>query len=88
MNQNIQEDKNERLLIRTRQNNAQIFGRFYIQQNDERTNIYKTRNVVNLFKSDIIKLNVYHISCFISVCPFVALSKAKFAENFYFIFFV
>ena len=26
-------------------------------------------------------LSVYHISSFISVCPFVALSKAKCAEN-------
>ena len=33
-----------------------------------------------IFKSDI-ELSVYHISCFISVCPVVALSKAKFAEN-------
>ena len=32
------------------------------------------------FKSDM-KLSVYHISCFISVCPFVAVSKAKFAKN-------
>ena len=35
-----------------------------------------------ILKSDI-KLSVYHISCFISVCPSVALSKAKFAENVY-----
>ena len=33
-----------------------------------------------ILKSDI-ELSVYHISCFISVCPFVALSKATFAEN-------
>ena len=33
-----------------------------------------------IFKSDI-ELGVYHISCFICVCPFVALSKAKFAES-------
>ena len=33
-----------------------------------------------IFKSDI-KISVYHVSCFISVCPFGALSKAKFAEN-------
>ena len=33
-----------------------------------------------IFISDT-KLSVYHISCFISVCPFVALSKAKFAKN-------
>ena len=31
-------------------------------------------------KSDT-ELSVYHISCFISFCPFVALSKATFAEN-------
>ena len=31
-------------------------------------------------KSDI-ELNVEHISCFISVCPFGALSTATFAEN-------
>ena len=30
-----------------------------------------------IFKSDI-EVNVYHISCFIFVCPFVALSKANF----------
>ena len=28
-----------------------------------------------------IKLSVYHISCVISVCPFVALSNATFAEK-------
>ena len=28
-----------------------------------------------------IKLSFYHISCFVSVCPFVPLSKAKFADN-------
>ena len=28
-----------------------------------------------------IKLSAYHILCFISDCPFVALSKAKFAEK-------
>ena len=33
-----------------------------------------------IFKSDI-ELSVYHISCFISVCPFVGLSKATFADN-------
>ena len=27
------------------------------------------------------KISVYRISCFISVCPFVAASKAKFAQN-------
>ena len=32
------------------------------------------------FGNDI-KISVYHMSCFIYVCPFVALSKAKFAEN-------
>ena len=33
-----------------------------------------------IFNIDI-ELSVYHISCFISVCPFVALSKATFAED-------
>ena len=33
-----------------------------------------------IFKSDI-ELSVYHISCFISVCPFVALLKATCAEH-------
>ena len=33
------------------------------------------------FKCSDIKLSVYHLSCFISVCPFVALSKATFAET-------
>ena len=33
-----------------------------------------------IFKNDI-EISVYHISCFISVCPFDALSKARFAEN-------
>ena len=33
-----------------------------------------------VFKTDI-KLSLDHISCFTSVCPFGALSKATFAEN-------
>ena len=37
-----------------------------------------------IFKSDI-EPSVYHILCFISVCPFVALSKAKSAENVQFV---
>ena len=39
-----------------------------------------------IFKSDIkitVYHTVYHILCFKSVCPFVAVSKAKFAEFFY-----
>ena len=39
-----------------------------------------------IFQSDI-ELSVYHIWCFISVCPFVALSKAKFAANVHIVFF-
>ena len=33
----------------TRQNNVQIFGNFCRRQSDERTNKYKTRNVVNTY---------------------------------------
>ena len=33
-----------------------------------------------IFNSDI-ELSVFPISCFMSVCPFVDLSKATFAEN-------
>ena len=35
---------------------------------------------LTIFKATL-SLSVYHISCSISVCPFVALSTAKFAEN-------
>ena len=43
----------------------------------------RLKNWKTIFKSDITKskISVYHILCFISVCPFVALSKAKFAQN-------
>ena len=37
-------------------------------------------SILPIFKSDI-KISLYHISCFISVCPFVALSEAECAEN-------
>ena len=33
-----------------------------------------------IFKSDI-RISVYYSSCFIYVCPFIALLKAKFAKN-------
>ena len=39
---------NERFLIWTRQNKVRIFGKFCLRQSDERTNRYKTRNVVNI----------------------------------------
>ena len=46
-NQNTHDVKNERFLITwTRQNNAN-FGKCYLRQSHERTNRYKTRNVVN-----------------------------------------
>ena len=35
---------------------------------------------LHIVNSDI-QLSVYSISCFISVCPFVALLKATYAEN-------
>ena len=40
---------NERYLIWTRQNNVHIFGNFCLRQRDERTNRYKSRNVVNTY---------------------------------------
>ena len=38
--QNTQEVKNERFLIRTRQNTVPNFGQFCLRQSDERTNRY------------------------------------------------
>ena len=48
---------------------------------------YKTRTEVNtaIFNSDI-QLSVYFFSCFISVCPFVALLKATYAEKSHIVF--
>ena len=50
-NQNTQEVKNERFLIWTKQKKMRILGNFCLQQSDERTNQYKTRNVVNSLMS-------------------------------------
>ena len=51
----------------------------------EKTKSIFARVVHGSFSPTIFKRNteitVYHILCFISVCPFVALLKAKFAEN-------
>ena len=35
----------------TRQNNVHIFGTFCLRQSDERTNRYKTRDVVNTYRN-------------------------------------
>ena len=51
INQNTQEVKRERFLIRTRQNKMRISGKLCLRQSDERTNRYKTRNVVNTYSS-------------------------------------
>ena len=81
-NQNTQEVKNERFLIWTRQNKTRIFGKFCLRQSDERTNKYKTRNVVNTLlnvtfenrrlksshpRNDRVFPSVYHVWCFISI---------------------
>ena len=42
-----QEVKNEHFLIWTRQTNLQIFGKVCLRQSDERTDKYKTRNVMH-----------------------------------------
>ena len=42
--------ENERYLIRTRQNNVQIIGKFCLRYSDERTtDIIKTRDVINTY---------------------------------------
>ena len=83
MNQNTQEVKNECFLTWTRQNKVQILGKqiFPVALDLCEGGSFSP----TIFKSDI-ELSVYHISCFISVCPLVALSKAKFAENLHFVF--
>ena len=49
VNQNTQEVKNDCFLKWTRQNKVQIFSKFCLRPSDERTNRYKTRNVVNTY---------------------------------------
>ena len=44
-NQNTQEFKNERYLIRTRQNNVHIFGKFCLRHSDIRTEQMKHETV-------------------------------------------
>ena len=39
------------------------------------------RSSLEMILKSNIEISVFHISCFISVCPFVYLSKEKFAEN-------
>ena len=43
--------------------------------------LYDISASFSLLPSCFRQISVYHVSCFISVCPFIALSKARFAEN-------
>ena len=47
---------------------------------NEQTNLRGRKFFNSIFNSDIL-LSVYSFSCFLSVCPFVSLLKARYAEH-------